>query len=42
MCLPLSNLMLSVFLYLLLIELLQLLHAAKGNPVNDGLIHAHH
>jgi hypothetical protein len=31
MNLPLSNLMLSVFLWLLLVEFLQLLHAAKGN-----------
>jgi hypothetical protein len=29
-------------LALLLIELLQFLHAAKGNPVNDGLPHPHH
>jgi hypothetical protein len=25
-----------------LIQFLQFLHAAKGNPVNDRLIHAHH
>jgi hypothetical protein len=42
MLLPLSNLMLSVTLWLLLIELLQFLHAAKGNLVKDRLIHAHH
>jgi hypothetical protein len=42
MRLLLSNLMLSVTLWLPLIELLQLLHAAKGNPVNDRLIHPHH
>jgi hypothetical protein len=42
MSLLLSNLMLSVFLWLLLIELLQFLDPAKGDPVNDRVIHAHH
>ena len=42
MNLPLTNLMLSVFLWLLLVELLQFLDAAKGDPVNDRVIHIHH
>ena len=42
MNLPLTNLMLSVFLWLLLVEFLKLLHPTKSNPVNDSLIHAHH
>jgi hypothetical protein len=37
MSLPISNLTLSVPLWLLLIELLKLLDAAKGNPVKDHL-----
>ncbi len=42
MILPLTNLMLSVFLWLLLVEFLKLLHPTKSNPVNDSLIHTHH
>ena len=42
MRLPLSNLILSATLWLLLVELLQFLDTAKGDPINDGVIHAHY
>ena len=32
----------SLRLLLLLVQLLQLLHPAKSNPVNNGVIHPHH